>query len=87
MKFLHFRLAKKPPRKAPERLPGERHSFRDLTPPQHLQGGQVTSSRPNEVTREDPLLQRIRLLERALQHIASQTDDHNIHRIIQQVLS
>lgn len=85
MRFLQFRKAKKP-RKEPARLPGEKHPFRDLTPAQHLQGSQITSSRPQEVTREDPLLYKIRRLEQALQLIASQTDDHQIHRIIAEVL-
>jgi len=51
-------------------LPGEKHPFREavrnLTPPQHLEGRQVTSSRKVEVTKEDPLLHRIRELESEL---------------------
>lgn len=52
-------------RKSPARLPGERHNFHNLTPPQHLTAaGRIESARPTEVVRgEDPLLARIRALE------------------------
>lgn len=58
---------------SPRRLPGERHEFRemrarstarDLTPAQHLdEHGNITSSRPVEVSRTDPLRLRIQELE------------------------
>lgn len=49
------------------RLPGERHTFRELNlvPPQHLApDGTITSSREHEVSSgSDPLMLRIRELE------------------------
>jgi hypothetical protein len=71
-------FTKPPPKpkapKEPRRLPGEKHNFRDLTPPQHLTGDKIESSRKTEITREDPLMAKIRglkaLLSAALPHIA-----------------
>ena len=48
----------------PKRLPGEAHEFRDLVPAQYLTpDGTIISSREHEVSRSDPLMQRIRELE------------------------
>jgi hypothetical protein len=55
---LRIKKAKEKPK-----IKGEKHSFRDLTPPQFLFQGTITSSRPHEVGRHDPLLDRIRVLE------------------------
>jgi hypothetical protein len=68
--------------KAPEqaRLPGEPRrfkalSFRNLTPPQHWDGAQITSSRPEEVTHgTDPLLLRIRELEAEIAVLRTQLE-------------
>lgn len=51
-------------------LPGEPRPFRDLTPPQHLtSAGRIESRREQEVSRgEDPLLARVRELEKEVQH-------------------
>lgn len=52
-----------------KRLPGESHPFvprssiRNLTPPQHLESSTVVSGRKHEVSKADPLMQRIRELE------------------------
>lgn len=52
-----------PPRSR-SRLPGEPHPFVPRVPPQHLLAdGTIASGRSHEVTKGDPLLQRIRELE------------------------
>jgi hypothetical protein len=77
------------PSRPERRLPGEKHEFkeaapggvRNLTPPQTLgPDGTITSSRPHEVTKTDPLLARIRELEAEIAALRNQletTDDND----------
>ena len=83
---LIFRLPKKQAPRPKARLPGEKHSFKDLVPPQYYRNGQIVSSRSEEVTREDPTLARIRRLEEALRQIASVSSDPRIQSILKEVL-
>lgn len=63
------------------RLPGERHTFRELNlvPPQHLApDGTITSSREHEVSfGQDPLMLRIRELEAEVATLRTQLEQQS----------
>lgn len=76
MKISLTRIAIEAARKsAPKRLPGETHEFKQLIPAQYLApNGSITSSRKHEVSKADPLLQRIRELETENKALRQQLD-------------